>query len=68
MLVAARLTAAAGLVLALLAPATVRPLAAVCAATLAVLLPFRDSERYGLVAVDGALLVGGVAAVLLATG
>lgn len=55
---AARLCAAAGSAVAIAAPAAVRPLVAVPLATLLVLIPFRRSERYGLLAVDGALLVG----------
>jgi hypothetical protein len=58
----ARLFAAAGSVLGMWAPPVVRPLLAVPLATLAVLVPFRPSERYGLVWVDGALLAGALAA------
>jgi 4-hydroxybenzoate polyprenyltransferase len=61
-LLAARVVAAAGAAIALTAPATVVPLAAVPLFTLLALLPFRRSERYGLVAVDGALLVGAAVA------
>jgi hypothetical protein len=64
-LAAARLVAAIGIALGLAGPAAVRPLAAVPLAMLLVLLPFRQSERYGLVAVDGALLVGALLACAL---
>jgi hypothetical protein len=63
-LLVARLAAAASVGLALLAPPPVRPLGFVGAATLAALLAFRPGERYGLAVVDGALLVGGIAALL----
>jgi 4-hydroxybenzoate polyprenyltransferase len=58
----ARACAAAGAAAALLAPAALRPLGLVCAATFAALLGFRPSERYGLGVVDGALLLGALAA------
>lgn len=58
----ARNLAALSLAAALLAPPEVRPLGLVGAATVAALLGFRRSERYGLAVVDGALLVGAVAA------
>jgi 4-hydroxybenzoate polyprenyltransferase len=61
----ARACAAAGCLLGLAAPAPARSLVALPLATLAVLIPFRPSERYGLVAVDGALLVGAAIAVAL---
>jgi len=64
-LLAARLCAAAGCLLGLIAPAPVRHLAAVPLATLLVLIPFRSSERFGLIAVDGALLAGGLTAAAL---
>jgi hypothetical protein len=64
-LLAARLAAAVSVGLALPAPAPVRPLGLVAAATLAALLAFRPGERYGLAVVDGALLAGGVAALLV---
>ncbi len=64
-LAVARGLAAAGVLCALLAPAAVRALAAVPAAMLAALLPFHASERYGLVIVDGALLVGALVALAL---
>lgn len=57
-LAAGRAAAALALVVLLAAPAPVRPLAVVAALTLASLLAFRAGERYGLVVVDGALLVG----------
>jgi len=56
---------AAGLAAALLAPAPVRPLAALPAAMGVALAGFRPSERYGGLVVDGALLVGAVAALAL---
>ena len=59
----ARALALLGVLLGALAPPPVRPLAAVPAATLASLLWFRPSERYGLSVVDGALLAGGLVAV-----
>jgi len=58
---AARLVAAGGVAIGAAAPPGVRPLTWVPLATLTVLLPFRDSERYGLVGVDGALLAGALA-------
>jgi len=61
----ARACAAAGCLLGLAAPAPARHLVALPLATLAVLLPFRPSERYGLVVVDGALLVGALIAAAL---
>ena len=42
-----------------------RPLAFLPGAVLAVLVPFRPTERYGLVAVDGALLAGALLAIAL---
>jgi hypothetical protein len=61
----ARGAAALGLALALAAPSGARALAAIPAVTLASLVVFRSEERYGLVVVDGALLVGGLAAALV---
>ena len=58
----ARACAAGGCLLGLVAPAPARSLVALPLATLLVLLPFRPSERYGLVAVDGALLAGALVA------
>jgi len=52
----------AGLAAALLGPAAVRPLAALPLAMSAAVLGFRPSERYGALVVDGALLVGSLAA------
>lgn len=54
----ARVVAALGVVTAVLAPPPLPPLAALPAAVFVVLLPFRPTERYGLVVVDGALLAG----------
>ncbi len=59
----ARALATLGIVLGAFAPPPVRPLAAVPAATLASLLGFRPSERYGLIVVDGALLAGALLAI-----
>ena len=61
----ARGTALVGIVAALSGPPEVRALSAVPLATLAVLLPFHPGERYGLVAVDGALLAGALLALTL---
>jgi hypothetical protein len=61
----ARGLAASSFLLALLAPAAARPLALVPLATLAVLAPFQPGELYGLIAVDGALLLGAAAACAL---
>jgi 4-hydroxybenzoate polyprenyltransferase len=63
---AARTIAAAGALLGLVTPMPVASLAAVPLAMFAVLIPFRPSERYGLMAVDGALLFGAIAAAALA--
>jgi len=54
-----------GSVAALSGPPEVRALSAVPLATLAVLLPFHPSERFGLVALDGALLAGALLALAL---
>jgi hypothetical protein len=64
-LLVARTCAAAGCLLGLAAPAPARSRVALPLAMLAVLIPFRPSERYGLVAVDGALLVGAAIATAL---
>jgi len=61
----ARGIAAAALLMALIAPEAVRPLGFVPLATLAALAPFHAGELYGLVAVDGALFLGAVAALAL---
>jgi hypothetical protein len=61
-LLVARACAAGGCLLGFFAPASARSLVALPLATLLVLLPFRPSERYGLVAVDGALLAGALVA------
>lgn len=58
----ARGVSVAGVVAAFLAPAAVRSLAFVPLATLGTLLAFRPGERYGLLVVDGALVVGALAA------
>ena len=60
----ARSASGLGVVLALLAPPPVRALALVPAATGLALLRFQADEGYGLVVVDGALLVGGLASAL----
>ena len=49
----------------LLAPEEVRPITLVPATLLLALVPFRADERYGLLVVDGALLVGALAALPL---
>jgi hypothetical protein len=59
----ARGVAGAGVALGLAAPADILPLTAIPLATLLALLPFRRSEHYGLVVVDGALLVGALLSV-----
>ncbi len=59
----ARLAAAGGGALGAVAPAALAPLAAVPLATWAALLGFRGGERYGLLAVDGALLAGALVAI-----
>ncbi len=64
-LVLARVLAAIGVVVALAATPSVRPLACVPLATLVVLVPFRADERYGLVVVDGALAAGAAGALVL---
>jgi 4-hydroxybenzoate polyprenyltransferase len=63
-LAAARWCAAGSIAAALLAPAPVRALGAVGAATLAALAAFRPTERYGLAVVDGALLLGALGTLL----
>jgi len=55
-------SAAGAAALPLLGPEPVRPLAAIGLLTGLALLGFRPSERYGLGAVDGALVVGGLVA------
>lgn len=52
--------------LALLAPRPVLPLLAVAAATLVSVLAFRPDESYGLVVVDGALVLGAAVALIAA--
>ncbi len=54
-----------GIGVCLVAPAPVRPLVVVSFATGASLFAFRPSELYGFLVIDGALLLGGVAAWLL---
>jgi len=61
----ARGCAALGIACALAAPTGVRPLGLVPLATLAALVPFHPGERYGLVTVDGALLIGALGALPL---
>jgi 4-hydroxybenzoate polyprenyltransferase len=61
----ARGLALAALAAALLAPTPVRPLFLVPLATLAALAPFHPGELYGLVTVDGALLLGALASLLV---
>ena len=50
------------LVVAWAGPASVQPLAALPLAMLAAVAGYRPTERYGLLVVDGALLVGGFVA------
>jgi len=57
----------AGLAAAWLGPAAVRPLAALPLAMSGALLGFRPTERYGALAVDGALLVGALLALAWAS-
>jgi hypothetical protein len=59
-----RLVAGASLLVAAVGPTPVRPLLAVPLLTLGALVFFRADERYGLVVVDGALLVGALIATL----
>jgi len=59
----ARGLAAAGIAAGCLAPGAARALVAVPIATFLVLLPFRQEERYGLYAVDGALVVGALGSI-----
>ncbi|MDH3686046.1 MAG: hypothetical protein OEP95_07460 [Myxococcales bacterium] len=59
-------SAAAATLLPLFGPDPVRPLAAIGALTGLALVGFRPSERYGLGIVDGALVLGGLAAFALA--
>jgi 1,4-dihydroxy-2-naphthoate octaprenyltransferase len=61
----ARGLAAVAICAALAGPEATRALALVPMALLAALAPFRAEERYGLLVVDGALLVGGAAAWLV---
>jgi len=61
----ARTVAAGGVLVGLTAPPPLRPLVSVPMATLAALIGFRPTGRYGLVVVDGALLVGAAVAILL---
>lgn len=66
LLAATRALAAIAILVALVGPAAVTPLAAVPAAELVALAFFRPSEHYTLVALDGALLAGSLAALALA--
>jgi len=59
---------AAALGLALLGPSELRALAALPLAMSVAVVAFRSGERFGAVAVDGALLVGGLGAYVLAPG
>jgi len=61
----ARYAAVFGIAVGLIAPAPVGVLSAVPAATLTALFRFRFDERYELVFLDGALLAGGLLAVLV---
>jgi hypothetical protein len=62
----ARAWASLALVVALVAPPALRPLAAIALATVVALVCFRGDEHYAHVAVDGALVAGAVAACVLA--
>jgi len=64
----ARALAAAGLAMALLGGGRSAALAAIPAAEGLALLGFRDDERFGLVVLDGALLVGALVAAMLLGG
>lgn len=64
-LAAARGLALVGTLLGAAAPWPARAAAVVPLATLLALLPFRADERYGQIAVDGALLLGALAALAL---
>ena len=61
----ARGVAALGVIIAIAAPGTIWPLGLVPLAAGLALLRFEASERYGLVVVDGALLLGGLAALVV---
>ena len=61
----ARATAFGGMAIGLLAPVAIRPLVLVPVTTLLALVPFRPTERYGHLVVDGALIVGALGAALL---
>jgi hypothetical protein len=65
-LAAARGLAALGILIAVVAPAGVVPLAAIPIAELAALAAFRPDERYSLIILDGALLAGALASLALA--
>jgi hypothetical protein len=60
----ARTVASLGVAAGVLASPAIRPLACVPLATLAAVIAFRAGERYGLTVVDGALVVGAVAALM----
>ena len=62
---AARALAVLGVVLAVLAPPSVRPLVAVPGLTLASVIWYQPGERYGLVVVAGALLAGAMLAIVV---
>jgi hypothetical protein len=64
-LAVAQAAAWAGVVVGALAPPAVRPLAAVPLVTAVALAGFRHGERYGLVIIDGALVVGALAALAI---
>jgi hypothetical protein len=64
-LAVAQAAAWAGVVVGALAPPPVRPLAAVPLVTAVALAGFRHGERYGLVIIDGALVVGALAALAI---
>lgn len=64
-LATARVVAFLAVLFAVLAPPPIRRLLPIPALTLCALLPFRADERYGLLVVDGALLVGALASLAL---
>lgn len=61
----ARALTVAATATALLAPEAIKPLAAIPACELLALATFRPGERYGMIAIDGALLAGALASITL---
>lgn len=68
LLAGGRALAGVGLLVALVGPAATRPLAAIPASELVALAAFRTGERYALIVLDGALLVGATLALALQAG